>query len=126
MSATTDNGAATRKRIWSTTGWLTAITTLEFIIAFGMTSPDMYIIKVGIFMILTLVKAYLIVSIFMHLGDEVKRLIWSIGIPFVFIMWLLIAMVREGSHYGENAVTKKAEGTKTEQPAAPANHGGGH
>jgi len=132
MAHTADNGAAARKNIYRTTAILAAITTLEFIIAFGMTGESMYAIKVAIFVLLTIVKAYYIVAIFMHLGDEVKRLIWAIGIPFAFLVWLLIAMGKEGNSYGHlttfkgNAqpqaipVEKTHEPVKHDEHAAPA------
>jgi len=42
------------------------------------------------------VKAAYIVGEFMHLRHEAKMLIWSILIPMIFIVWLLIALVYEG------------------------------
>lgn len=126
MEHSADNGAAARKNIYKTTAILAAITTLEFIIAFGMTGESMYAIKVGIFVLLTIVKAYYIVAIFMHLGGEVKRLIMAIGIPFAFLVWLLIAMGKEGNSYGHLTTFKGTEQPQhvenTQIPAAHEEH----
>lgn len=73
---------------------LGVVTGIEFIIAFTMeTSP----LRTSLFVGLTLVKAYYIVSEFMHLGHEVKVLIWSILIPMLFVIWLIIALLVEGN-----------------------------
>jgi cytochrome c oxidase subunit IV len=45
---------------------------------------------------MTIVKAAYIVGEFMHLRYEVKVLFWSILIPIVFIVWMLVAFVYEG------------------------------
>jgi cytochrome c oxidase subunit 4 len=39
------------------------------------------------------VKAFYIVSEFMHLGHEVKGLIYSVILPMIFIVWLIVALV---------------------------------
>lgn len=123
MEHSADNGAAARKNIYRTTVILAAITTLEFIIAFGMTGESMYAIKVAIFVLLTIVKAYYIVSIFMHLGDEAKKLIMAISIPFVFLVWLLIALGKEGDSYGDLTTFKgNTQPQPIEKVAAPAAH----
>ncbi len=113
-----DDGSQTRKKIYQTTVILSLLTAVEFIIAFSMGPGTL---RLSIFLIMTLVKAFYIVSVFMHLGDEVKRLAWSILIPFAFIMWLLIAMSKEGDHYG-NLSLKDANMTRVANPAVP--HGG--
>ncbi len=95
-----DGGAAHRKLIWKTFFILSAITALEFIVAFSM--PSGYF-KVSIFIAMTIVKAFYIVGEFMHLKHEVKGLIWSILIPCLFVMWLLGALMWEGGAIG-NAI----------------------
>ena len=54
------------------------------------------LLKVSIFIGLTIVKAFYIVGEFMHLKHEVKSLIWSILLPCIFVVWLLIALIWEG------------------------------
>jgi cytochrome c oxidase subunit IV len=88
-----DGGAAHRKTIWNTFWILSAITALEFLVAFFVTSG---MPKVLVFVGMTIVKAFFIVGEFMHLKHEVKGLIWAILIPCIFVMWLLGALMWEG------------------------------
>lgn len=81
--------------IWRTFWILAAITTVEFILAFFMPSG---LLRTSIFIILTLVKAFYIVAEFMHLGHEAKALIWSVVVPIMFIIWLIVALLVEGGH----------------------------
>jgi len=81
------------QRIWKTALLLGIVTFLEFVIAFTMVSSAL---RTSIFVGLTLVKAFYIVSEFMHLKYEVKVLIWSILIPTMFVVWLLITLLIEG------------------------------
>lgn len=80
-------------KIWKTAGILGAITVLEFIIAFTVATGQL---KVWTFILLTLVKAFYIVSEFMHLKYETKVLVWSILVPMMFIVWMLFAFIYEG------------------------------
>jgi cytochrome c oxidase subunit IV len=67
---------------------------LEFIIAFAMNAG---LPKTLLFVVLTIVKAGYIVGEFMHLKYEVKMLFWSIMVPILFIVWMLVAFLYEGS-----------------------------
>ena len=82
--------------IWRTFWILLFATTIEFIVAFMMTDPSMKLLRISIFLGLTIVKAFYIVGEFMHLKHEVKTLIWSVLIPTLFIVWLVIALMVEG------------------------------
>ncbi|SOD96047.1 cytochrome C oxidase subunit IV family protein [Spirosoma fluviale] len=79
--------------IWRTFFILSAITAVEFTLAYFMKAGGL---RTSIFVIMTLVKAFYIVGEFMHLKHEVKSLIWAIVIPIVFIIWLLVALLTEG------------------------------
>ncbi len=81
------------KKLWMTALYMLLITIVEFIIAFTLAHGQM---KVWIFVGMTIIKAYYIVAEFMHLKYEVKVLIWSILIPMVFVVWMLVAFVYEG------------------------------
>ena len=70
------------------------ITTFEFAIAFTLTSGS---VKTSIFVVMTLIKAFYIIWEFMHLGDEVKGLKWMVVAPVLFVVWLLVALLMEGS-----------------------------
>ena len=82
------------KKIWKTAFILLAITVVEFIMAFTM---DRGIILYFLFIGLTVWKAKYIMMEFMHLGDEAKPLFYSIIVPLIFLVWLVIALVKEGS-----------------------------
>lgn len=88
-----DGGAAQRKQIWKVFIILSVITGIEFAIAFLM---QVSTLKVSIFVGLTIVKAFYIVGEFMHLKHETKSLIWSLLIPIIFVVWLLLALMLEG------------------------------
>ena len=79
------------------------VTSIEFIVAFtisGDTSAGKWF-KIGTFIILTFVKSFYIVGTFMHLKDEVKSLIWTVVLPVIFVIWLLVALVlMEGNYIG--------------------------
>jgi len=83
------------KKLWRVAGYMAAITAFEFAVAFLV--PHHYKdLRVWTFVLMTIVKAGFIVGEFMHLRYEVKVLFWSILIPLVFIVWMLVAFVYEG------------------------------
>ena len=49
--------------------------------------------------ILTLAKAYYIVSVFMHLGDEIRNMIMTIVVPLMLFIWFIIAFIADGNSY---------------------------
>jgi cytochrome c oxidase subunit IV len=83
------------KKLWTVAGILLLITIVEFIIAFTV-SHEYKASRVTVFILLTIVKAAYIVGEFMHLRHEAKVLIWSVLIPMVFVIWMLVAFVYEG------------------------------
>jgi cytochrome c oxidase subunit IV len=82
------------KKIWITALILFIITAVEFVLAFTMPRG---LLLYAIFIILTIVKAYYIMMEFMHLGEEAKPLFYSIIVPIIFLVWLVIALMKEGS-----------------------------
>ncbi|MEO0471241.1 MAG: cytochrome C oxidase subunit IV family protein [Bacteroidota bacterium] len=106
-SGTADGGAAARKSIYKTAAIMAGLTLVEFVIAgtksyypgwTGLSEGTIYAMVVALFIILTIFKAFYIVAEFMHLGSEVKRLAWSILIPFIFVVWLIISQIWEASY----------------------------
>ncbi len=81
------------KHLWKIALYLLLLTIVEFIIAFTLHRGPL---KTSIFVAMTIVKAAYIVGEFMHLKHEVKVLFWSILIPLIFIVWMLVAFVYEG------------------------------
>jgi cytochrome c oxidase subunit IV len=82
------------RHIWMTALWLAVITAIEFLLAFVVERGMMLN---TIFIILTLFKAYFIVSEFMHLRHEAKSLIWSILLPIILLLWLILALLIEST-----------------------------
>lgn len=86
------------KKLWTVAGILGAVTALEFVIAFTMHHGSL---KTAIFVGMTIIKAAYIVGEFMHLRYEVKILLWSILLPMIFVVWMLVAFVYEGLKISE-------------------------
>lgn len=84
--------------IWRTFWILVAITGVEFVFVFFMHASTL---RNSIFIVLTIFKAFFIVGEFMHLKHETKGLIWTILIPMGLLIWLLVALITEGSFIGE-------------------------
>jgi cytochrome c oxidase subunit 4 len=81
------------RKIWITAAILGGVTALEFLIAFVI-GPGSF--KTSLFIGLTIVKAFYIVMEFMHLKYEVKALVWSIILPMILVVWMIIALLMEG------------------------------
>ncbi len=80
-------------KLWRIAFILFIITSFEFVCAFTL-PRGVYLIV--IFVVMTLVKAFYIVSEFMHLKYEVKILIWSILLPMIFVVFAIFAFLYEG------------------------------
>ncbi|MCB0700763.1 MAG: cytochrome C oxidase subunit IV family protein [Chitinophagales bacterium] len=52
-----------------------------------------------IFLVLTMVKAAYIVSVFMHLGDEMKTFFWLVLMPLLLFVWFIIAFLFDGGFW---------------------------
>lgn len=89
--------------IWKVALYMLVITAIEYVFAFTMEAG---MLRTVIFVSLTILKAYYIVSEFMHLGHEVKGLVMSILLPMIFIVWLIVALVNL-----EVAAVKDSRGT---------------
>jgi cytochrome c oxidase subunit 4 len=53
----------------------------------------------GIVTILSLAKAFYIVSYFMHLGDELRSMMMTIVVPLGLFLWFIIAFLYEGNSW---------------------------
>lgn len=91
------------KRIWRTFWLLLIITVIELALGLSMyaiSMPSWLVLFIkGIIVILTLAKAFYIVSIFMHLGDEIRNLIMTIVVPLLLFVWFIAAFLWDGSSY---------------------------
>ncbi len=99
--------ATFKKRVIKTTILLSILTIVE--VGIGLliykihvpgtaTSFLIYAFK-GAMCILTLAKAYYIVSIFMHLGDEIRNMIMTVIVPLLLFVWFIIAFLADGQSY---------------------------
>jgi len=96
-----------RKKVRKTTILLSVITLIE--LGIGLTiytihkgpNPNAGLVLgfKGMVCILTLAKAYYIVSVFMHLGDEIRNMIMTIVVPLLLFIWFIIAFIADGNSY---------------------------
>lgn len=93
------------KRIWKTFWILLIITVVEVglgLLLYGIEEsiPGWLILFFkGMMIILTLAKAFYIVSIFMHLGDELRNMIMTIIVPLTLFIWFIGAFLWDGNYY---------------------------
>lgn len=95
--------ASDTKRIWKTFWVLLVITIIELGLGLLMYAIEFpygvnLAIKGGI-VILSLAKAFYIVSVFMHLGDEIRNMIMTIVVPLLLFIWFIAAFLWDGSSF---------------------------
>jgi len=97
-------GKKIRRDIYKVTLFLTLATILEVFLgaSFKRNETFTWDVIVTVFAILTLVKAFFIVTVFMHLGDERKNIQRTILIPYFFFMAYMIILITiiEGDFQG--------------------------
>lgn len=122
--------AAGTGRIWKVFWLLSVITIIELVLGFGLAKnwygdPEtghMWILFVkGVICILSLAKAFYIVSVFMHLGDEIRNMIMTIVVPLCLFLWFIGAFLWDGDSWKKlrntNAGSHPAK-TEQQHPAA--------
>ena len=89
------------KAVWKTFWILLCITVFELIIAIIYYETQFFPKHLlnGVFIIMTLAKAFFIIAEFMHLGHEIRNMVMTIAIPACLFIWFLIAFVWDGSSY---------------------------
>jgi cytochrome c oxidase subunit IV len=97
------HGKEIRKKIYFVTILLSVITTVEVALGvFIKQGTDFWPVVKWSFIVMTLVKAFYIVAVFMHLGDERKSLQYVIIVPYaIFILYLLYIGLTESSYLNE-------------------------
>jgi len=96
------NTAASKKqvnRILKVTLILSVVTIIEVILGMFFSDKMPKGLIVFFFMTLTLLKAGYIVSVFMHLGDELKNFLITVLIPLTLFIWFVIAFLADGSFW---------------------------
>lgn len=94
------------KRIWKAFWVLLILTILELglgLLIYFLEKGDpsrMATLSIKIVIIIfTLGKAFYIISIFMHLGDEKRNMILSMGIPMLLFIWFIVAFLTDGNSF---------------------------
>ena len=93
------------KKIWKIFWVLSILTIIELGLGYflydqhGKISEALVLSTKCAIAILTLAKAYYIVSVFMHLGDEIRNLIMTIVVPLVLFVWFIIAFLSDGNSW---------------------------
>ena len=94
-------------RIWKVFWLLSVITLMELGLGLAIytihkganPSTNLVLFFKGVVCILTLAKAYYIVSVFMHLGDEIRNMIMTIIVPLMLFIWFIIAFLWDGNSW---------------------------
>jgi cytochrome c oxidase subunit IV len=128
-------GDETIKRIIRTTVILSVITLIELALGFWIyfmhKSPDyshsFVLFLKGVIVILSLAKAFYIVGVFMHLGDEIRNLIMTIVVPLLLFIWFIAAFLWDGDSWKNlrNTHGKSRPATEQQQVAPAAKKPGG-
>ena len=120
--------ASTTKHIWRTFWLLSALTVVELGIGLAIYTihkgehPNASLVLgfKGMVCILTLAKAYYIVSVFMHLGSEVRNFIMTILVPLFLFIWFLIAFLWDGTSWKNLRNTNGGSKVYKTEQVAPA------
>ncbi|MCS6818462.1 MAG: cytochrome C oxidase subunit IV family protein [Chitinophagales bacterium] len=92
-----------RASVWKTIIILTIVTVVEVGVAmiYDHFFPDgQGKIFINIFMaIASVVKVWYIMGVFMHLGHETKGFKMTVLLPFLFLVWAIIAFTLEGDSW---------------------------
>jgi cytochrome c oxidase subunit IV len=96
-----------KRRVRRTTIILSVITIIELGIGLSIytlhkgenPSPLLILLFKGVVCILTLAKAFYIVSVFMHLGDEIRNMIMTIVVPLMLFIWFIAAFLWDGNSF---------------------------
>ena len=114
-------------RIWKTFWVLSALTIIELGLGYflywkhGQLSYPLTLGTKLVIAALTLAKAYYIVSIFMHLGDEIRNMIMTIIVPLMLFIWFIAAFLWDGNAWknlrNTNGHSRPADTQQQHQPA---------
>jgi cytochrome c oxidase subunit IV len=119
--------AESTKRIWRTFWILLILTLIELALGFSMYAfhemPGwLHLFIKGVICILTLAKAFYIVSVFMHLGDEIRNMIMTVVVPLMLFIWFIAAFLWDGNSY--RTMRNRYDKYKMEQTMPrPVKHG---
>ena len=123
--------ATFKKKVKNTTILLSILTVVELaigLIIYNMhkgEAPNELLVLMfkGMVCILTLAKAYYIVSVFMHLGDEIRNMIMTIVVPLLLFIWFIGAFIWDGNSYKN---LRNTYDKHYKESTMPTPHKGGH
>ena len=107
---------------------LSVITIIELglgltIYSLGKGNETAILLIKGVVCILSLAKAFYIVSYFMHLGDEIRNFVMTIVVPLLLFIWFIIAFLADGDSWlklrNTDAGSRKAPTEQTAPAAEP-------
>jgi cytochrome c oxidase subunit IV len=126
------------KKVKKTTILLSVITVIELVIGLIIYNihkgpdPSAFLVLAfkGVVCILTIAKAYYIVAVFMHLGDEIRNMIMTIVVPLLLFIWFIAAFIIDGNsyknlrndydpHFKESTMPKPHHATEEHKVEAP-------
>ena len=94
------------RKIWVAFYILSGLTVVElglgltiYFLEMGVVSYWLILFIKGVITILTFAKAFYIISIFMHLGDEVRTMMLSLAIPATLFIWFITAFLWDGNSF---------------------------
>jgi cytochrome c oxidase subunit 4 len=122
-----DHSGGTGK-IWKIFWVLSILTIIElalgyFLYAKGTSLGYVSVLSTkGAIALLTLAKAYYIVSVFMHLGDEIRNFIMTIIVPLILFVWFIIAFLADGNSWKNLRNTDGGSRPGTIEQSAPKGH----
>lgn len=85
--------------VWKSTVILAVVTIAEVAIALLWPFENRFILNM-LFILMSGAKAFFIMGEFMHLKYEKRALVLSILVPFLFLVWGIIAFMMDGESWG--------------------------
>ena len=116
--------SSSTKRIWVTFWILLIITIIELGLGLLMYAVDMpgwlHLFIKGVICILTLAKAFYIVAVSMHLGDEIRNMVMTIVVPLFLFVWFIAAFLWDGNSF--RTMRNRYDKYKMEKTMDPKQH----
>jgi cytochrome c oxidase subunit IV len=118
-------------RIWKIFWVLSALTIIELALGYtlyakhGIWGHGIVLTTKTVIGILTLAKAYYIVSVFMHLGDEIRNFIMTIIVPLCLFIWFITAFLWDGDSWKNMRNTNAGSRTYVPQKTQVETHSKG-
>ena len=88
-----------KKDVYKTTGILSVVTVVEVLgsIVYENMVEDLRWPLMVFVNLASVIKAYWIMNVFMHVGHERKGFMFTILFPFIFLVWAIIAFSFDGA-----------------------------